>query len=68
MFERLRQRLKHTGVVPTTQPSEEESCARAVEREHEEQGRRRGEGYVRTFVEPLTNYRPDPPPLPRDEE
>ena len=67
MFERLRQRLKHTGVT-ATQLSEEESRARAAEREHEKQGRRRGEGYVRTFVEPLTNYRPDPPPLPRDEE
>ena len=27
----------------------------------------RGEDYIRSYADPLTNYRPEPPPLPPDE-
>ena len=64
MFEWLRKRFERT---PPSTGDEEERAAALSEREHQEQGRRRGESYIRSYAEPLTNYRPDPPPLPRDD-
>lgn len=29
---------------------------------------REGEAYIRAYADPATMYRPNPPPLPRDDE
>jgi hypothetical protein len=45
----------HPGDGPTRRPV------------HGRQRASRGEDYIRSYADPLTNYRPEPPPPPPDE-